>query len=110
MALIICSYFTIALGVVCVWLRYFILDETTPKTDISSWIFLLVLPLFWPLVLPMCILELATKKPNILIINTEAENEKAVAIVEELLQGQNRSSEEQELYDLLITLIEKEES
>ena len=41
------------------------------------------------------------------IIRTEAENEKALAIVEELMHRSNRSPEENELYDLLITLIEK---
>lgn len=41
------------------------------------------------------------------IIRTEAENEKALVIVEELLYQENRSPEEQELYELLITLIEK---
>jgi len=41
------------------------------------------------------------------LIRTEAENERALAIVEELMHRQNRSPEENELYDLLITLIEK---
>jgi HTH-type transcriptional regulator / antitoxin HigA len=41
------------------------------------------------------------------LIRTEAENEKALAIVEELIHRIDRSPEENELYDLLITLIEK---
>lgn len=41
------------------------------------------------------------------LIRDEEENEKALAIVEELMHRQNRSLEENELYDLLITLIEK---
>lgn len=41
------------------------------------------------------------------LIRTEEENEKALAVVEELMHRQNRSPEENELYDLLITLIEK---
>lgn len=36
-----------------------------------------------------------------------AENEKALAIVEELMHRSDRSPEEDELYELLITLIEK---
>ncbi|MTJ07728.1 type II toxin-antitoxin system HigA family antitoxin [Anabaena sp. UHCC 0204] len=40
------------------------------------------------------------------IIKTEAENEQALAIVEDLMH-RNRSPEEDELYQLLITLIEK---
>ena len=41
------------------------------------------------------------------IIRTEAENEKALAIVEELMHRHNRTPEEDELYELLITLIEQ---
>ncbi|WP_414544242.1 helix-turn-helix domain-containing protein [Nostoc sp. CCY0012] len=41
------------------------------------------------------------------LIKNEADNEKALAIVEELMYIQNRSPEENELYELLITLIEK---
>jgi HTH-type transcriptional regulator/antitoxin HigA len=41
------------------------------------------------------------------LIRTEDENQKALAIVEELMHRQNRSLEENELYELLILLIEK---
>ena len=41
------------------------------------------------------------------LIRTEAENEKALAIVEELMHRCNRTPEENELYELLIALIEK---
>lgn len=41
------------------------------------------------------------------LIRTEEENERALAIVEELMHRHNRSLEENELYELLITLIEK---
>jgi HTH-type transcriptional regulator / antitoxin HigA len=41
------------------------------------------------------------------LIRTEEENERALATVEELMHRPNRSLEENELYDLLITLIEK---
>ena len=41
------------------------------------------------------------------LIRTEEENERALAIVEELMHRPNRSPEENELYELLITLIEK---
>ena len=39
--------------------------------------------------------------------NTEADNERALAIVEELMHRSNRTPEESELYELLIVLIEK---
>ena len=41
------------------------------------------------------------------MIKTEEENEKALAIVEELMHRPNRTLEENELYELLVTLIEK---
>lgn len=41
------------------------------------------------------------------LIKTEAENEKALAIVEELMHQPNRTPEENELYELMVTLIEK---
>lgn len=41
------------------------------------------------------------------LIRTEEENEKALAIVEELMHRPNRSPEEDEVYELLIFLIEK---
>ncbi|MFM7476333.1 MAG: type II toxin-antitoxin system HigA family antitoxin [Microcystis aeruginosa] len=39
------------------------------------------------------------------VIRTEAENEKALVIVEELMHRQHRTPEEDELYELLIFLI-----
>ncbi|MFK0734068.1 MAG: hypothetical protein ACFKPT_18945 [Gloeotrichia echinulata GP01] len=50
--------------------------------------------------------ELLCQYPPKLIRN-EAENEQALAIVEELMHRSNRSPEEDELYELLIILIEK---
>lgn len=41
------------------------------------------------------------------LIRTEEENENALAVVEELMHKQDRTIEEDELYELLITLIEK---
>ena len=48
---------------------------------------------------------LSQYKPK--LIRTEAENEKALAIVEALIHHPNRSLEENELFALLLTLIEK---
>lgn len=41
------------------------------------------------------------------IIRNEADNEKALAMVEELMHQRDRTPEENELYELLIVLIEK---
>ena len=41
------------------------------------------------------------------LIRTEADNERALAIAEELMHRPDRTPEENELYDLLVVLIEK---
>jgi HTH-type transcriptional regulator / antitoxin HigA len=41
------------------------------------------------------------------LVRTEADNEQALVIIEELMHRPSRSLEENELYDLLITLVEK---
>ena len=41
------------------------------------------------------------------LIRTEVDNDKALAIVEQLMHRSNRTPEENELYELLVTLIEK---
>jgi len=43
------------------------------------------------------------------LIKTEEDNERALAAVEELMQVQNRTPEEEAIYELLIVLIEKNE-
>ena len=41
------------------------------------------------------------------VIKSEADNETALKVVEQLMHSKNRTPEENELYDLLVTLIEK---
>ena len=41
------------------------------------------------------------------VIKSEAENEIALKVVEQLMHSDSRTPEENELYDLLVTLIEK---
>ncbi|MGD1921651.1 MAG: type II toxin-antitoxin system HigA family antitoxin [Pleurocapsa sp.] len=41
------------------------------------------------------------------VIKSEAENETALKVVEQLMHSDSRTPEENELYDLLVTLIEK---
>ena len=40
------------------------------------------------------------------LIKTEAENERALMMVEQLMSLQNRSPEQEEIYELLVILIE----
>lgn len=54
-------YWTIYFLVVTYWWMLFCLDESTSKTHLVSWSFLLVAPLFWPIVLPICSWELSQK-------------------------------------------------
>ena len=58
---ILIYYFTIALAIFGVWLCFFLLDDTTPKDHLISWMVLLIAPLFWPIVLPLSIRELVMK-------------------------------------------------
>ena len=55
-------YGMIALILFCFWLSLFFRDSTTPKNDKTSWLVLLIAPLFWPIVLPLAIWELIQKR------------------------------------------------
>ncbi len=54
-------YFIIALIVSGLWLWLFWKDTTTPKTNLISWLVILIAPWFWPIVLPLSIAELNGK-------------------------------------------------
>lgn len=58
----VAGYFVIASIVFCFWFTKFWGDTTTPKDDRISWAALIIGPLLWPIVLPLSIKELATKK------------------------------------------------
>lgn len=58
-------YLSVSATVSCYWLYLFLTDKSTPKNHLPSWLIILVAPLFWPLVLPASVIELATKSlPN----------------------------------------------
>ncbi len=54
-------YITVASAVFVYWLGLFIADTSTPKNHVDSWLVLLIAPWFWPIVVPMSILELTRK-------------------------------------------------
>lgn len=60
--MIVIGYFSIALIVFFVWFTNFWNDTATSKKDLISWIALVIGPLIWPVVLPLSILQLTTKK------------------------------------------------
>ena len=65
---IVTWYWTIYCLVLIYWLMLFYRDETTLNNDLVSWSFLLITPLFWPIVLPISSWELSRKAlDNILI-------------------------------------------
>ena len=65
---IVTWYWTIYCLVLVYWLMLFYRDETTLNNDLVSWSFLLLTPLFWPIVLPISSWELSRKAlDNILI-------------------------------------------
>lgn len=61
-------YWAIASMVFIYWFMLFYHDQSTPKNDLASWLFLLITPLFWPIVLPISSWELSRKAlKNILV-------------------------------------------
>ena len=62
LATIIHWYWIIALMVFFKWLMNFNLDRTTSKLDLTSWIVILIGPLFWPIILPLSNWELSHKR------------------------------------------------
>jgi len=60
--MIVIGYFSIALIVFIVWFKSFWNDTATSKTDLISWIALIIGPLIWPVVLPLSLLQITSKK------------------------------------------------
>ena len=61
--MIIICYFLIASIVFLVWFKRFLNDTATSKKDGISWIALVIGPLMWPVVLPLSLLQMTSKKP-----------------------------------------------
>ena len=54
-------YLTISLMIFCLYLAKFLSDNTTNKNDVTSWIALLIVSVFWIILLPVSSLELTKK-------------------------------------------------
>lgn len=61
--MIVIGYFLIASIVFLVWFKSFLNDTATSKTDAISWIALVIGPLVWPVVVPLSLLQITSKKP-----------------------------------------------
>lgn len=61
LSLAIGYYFVISLVVFFGWFKIFLADATTPKTDVTSWVVLLLGTIFWPVVLPLSYAEIFEK-------------------------------------------------
>jgi hypothetical protein len=51
-------YFSGAAVLFSVYLTAFLRDDSTPKSDVASWIVLVIATLFWPVTLPISLKEL----------------------------------------------------
>jgi len=71
--MIVISYFSIALIVFLVWFKSFLKDTATSKKDVISWIALIMGPLFWPVVLPLSLLQITSKKSVVKTAQCEQE-------------------------------------
>ena len=71
--MIMISYFSIALIVFIVWFKCFWNDTATSKKDLISWIALVIGPLVWPVVLPLSLLQISSKKSVVEPANGEQE-------------------------------------
>ncbi len=60
--MMIIGYFSIALIVFLVWFKRFWNDTATSKKDLISWIALVIGPLVWPVVLPLSLLQITSRK------------------------------------------------
>ena len=60
--MIIIGYFSIALIVFFVWFKSFWKDTATSKKDLISWIALVIGPLVWPVVLPLSLFQMVSKR------------------------------------------------
>lgn len=60
--MMIIGYFSIALIVFLVWFKRFWNDTATSKKDLISWIALVIGPLVWPIVLPLSLLQITSRK------------------------------------------------
>ena len=65
MKLLLVIYCIGSLIAFCVWLRLFIRDSTTPITDRNSWKILLLASFFWPITVPISLMELAFKSKKV---------------------------------------------
>ncbi|MCU0570318.1 MAG: hypothetical protein MUF49_27570 [Oculatellaceae cyanobacterium Prado106] len=59
---LIALYFPIALFLFCIFLGFFLADSSTPKNDAVSWMTLVVAAAFFPVVVPMAVLERLLKR------------------------------------------------
>jgi hypothetical protein len=63
--MLLIGYFFIASIVFAIWFTIFWNDTGTPKNDLISWIALALGPLLWPIVLPVSLLQISSRKPAV---------------------------------------------
>jgi polyferredoxin len=60
--MLIIGYFSVSLIVFVVWFIVFWNDTSTSKKDLLSWVALLLGPLVWPIVLPLSLFQISSRK------------------------------------------------
>ena len=58
---IVAWYWIVTLILFVYWFMLFYQDQSTPNNDLISWVVLFLASLFWPITLPISILELSYK-------------------------------------------------
>ena len=68
--MIIGLYLCGALASSGIWLSTFLKDESTPKTDMASWVVILVATVIWPLSVPLAIRERYAKQTHLPLLES----------------------------------------
>lgn len=68
--MIIGLYVCGAFAACSVWLSAFLRDESTPKSDVFSWMVIAIATITWPLSIPLSIRERSVKQEQLLLAET----------------------------------------
>jgi hypothetical protein len=68
-------YFTGTFLALSILLNAFAKDDTTPKTQVRSWMYLIIAAVLWPITLPSMIRKKLQTQPSLDLSETELLNE-----------------------------------
>ena len=67
--MIIGFYMCGALASSGIWLSAFMKDQSTPKTDVASWVVIMVATIIWPISVPLAIRERYAKNAELPLLD-----------------------------------------